>query len=253
MDVQLRENERIDILNKSGLRIIQNTSAPCFSVDAVLLADFVNVKSGQSIIDLGTGTGIIPLLLAAKGGRPMAAPTITIAGLEIMPEMAELARRNVALNGLDDEICIVEGDLKQAETYFKKSNADIITCNPPYYRKESGKISAKPLFAAARTEIYCDLADVMNAAAVLLKVGGSLNLIHRAQRLSEAITLAREYGLMPERLQMIHPYLHAEANLFLMEARKGGQGELKILPALAVYEPGGEYTAEMKRVYANYK
>lgn len=242
MQVLLRENERIDDLG-GELKLIQSPSTPCFALDAVLLADFVQRETAPRIVDLGCGSGAIPLLLSRR------MPEARIAGLELMPQMCDQARRSVALNALAAQIEIIEGDLRCIGEYLPAAAADIVTMNPPYYKLGHGRGNQSALFAAARQEAYCDLHDVFTAAAYLLRPLGRLYLIHRAGRLAEILAGLQGFGLRPERLRAIQPRAEKAANLVLVEAKKGGRGALSILPPLIVYAGPGQYTEEMRRIY----
>ncbi len=235
--------ERIDDLCRGGLRIIQNPSAPCFAVDAILLADFVQMKPSAQIIDLGTGSGVIPLLLWAKEH------SCRVQGLELMPQMADMAARSVALNGLESAIQIIQGDICLAERYFAKGAADIVTANPPYYLPGCGKVSDDPLFAAARSEVACNLEQVLTAASALLKPLGSFYGVLRGIRLTDMLWGLRQQHLEPSLLRMVQPNAAADANLFLVEAKKGCRRELRILPPLVVYRQPGVYGEEMMAIY----
>jgi len=240
----LRQGERIDELGRGGMKIIQSSSAPCFSIDAVLLARFVPLKAGQRVVDLGSGTGIIPLLLLARER------SLRVSGLELMPEMAELSRRSVALNGLEAHIEILQGDIREAAALLGKATADLVVANPPYYAAGRGRESADLLRAAARSERFCPLPLLFSQAAALLKPLGRFALIHRAERLAELITLGRDHGLHGERLRLVQPRAQEPANLLLLEFCKGGRRQLQIPPPLCVYGEGREYSVEMAAIYA---
>lgn len=245
MDVLLKENERIDDLERNGLKIIQNKNGFCFGIDAVLLSAFASeaIKNETSMIDLGTGTGILPLLLYAKTNIKK------IVGLEIQPQSAEMAVRSVKLNKLEDNIKIVEGDIKEASKIFEKASFDIVTSNPPYIKAASGIVNPASEKAVARHEIHCSFEDVARESAALLRPGGKFFLVHRPQRLAEIICTLREYRLEPKRLQLIHSFADSEATLFLMEAANGGNPELRIEKPLVIYKNVGEYTKEIEDMY----
>jgi tRNA1Val (adenine37-N6)-methyltransferase len=242
MKVELKDLERIDDLG-GGLKIIQSSSTPCFSVDAVLLADFVRPKESAVVIDLGTGTGVIPLLLSRK------IPHSRLAGIELIEQMQNQAKRSVDLNGLAGRIEIIQGDLRNAENFFGKAVADIVVANPPYYKVGEGRVNLDADFAAARSEQNCELTDIIAAAAVLLKPQGRFYLVHRAERLEEIMVKLPVYKMNPERLRTVQPYIDKDANLVLLEARKNGRGKLRIMPPLVVYASRGRYTKEMREIY----
>ena len=242
MNILLKDDERIDDLNR-GMKIIQSSSTPCFSIDAVLLADFVPARSNARIIELGSGTGIIPLLLAQK------MPTAKISGIEIIAEMCSQAQRSVELNHLTSYIEKIHGDLRDTTQYFGKDSADIIVVNPPYYKKGHGRRNQDDAFAAARVEEYCTLEDIILAAKTLLKPFGELYLILTASRLVELLVLLATSSLNPEKLRIVQPYRDKDANLVLVAARKCGKASMQILPPLIVYESKGQYTKEILDIY----
>lgn len=243
MTVLLKEQERIDELQRNGYKIIQNPEKFCFGMDAVLLSGFVRVKEGAEILDLGTGTGIIPLLLAAK------TKAAHLSALEIQPESADMARRSVALNGLEKKIAIIEGDIKEADKLFGAASFDVITCNPPYMIGRHGLQNPDAPKAIARHEILCTLEDVIRVTARLLKPGGNFFMVHRPFRLAEIITLLVRYRLEPKRMQLVYPYVDKEPNMVLLEANRGGKSRMTVEKPLIVYESRGVYTREIYDIY----
>lgn len=243
MTVLLKEQERIDELQRNGYKIIQNPEKFCFGMDAVLLSGFVRVKEGAQILDLGTGTGIIPLLLAAK------TKAAHLSALEIQPESADMARRSVALNGLEKKIAIIEGDIKEADKLFGAASFDVITCNPPYMIGRHGLQNPDAPKAIARHEILCTLEDVVRVTARLLKPGGNFFMVHRPFRLAEIITLLVRYRLEPKRMQLVYPYVDKEPNMVLLEANRGGKSRMTVEKPLIVYESRGVYTREIYDIY----
>lgn len=243
MTVLLKEQERIDELQRNGYKIIQNPEKFCFGMDAVLLSGFVRAKEGAQILDLGTGTGIIPLLLAAK------TKAAHLSALEIQPESADMARRSVALNGLEKKIAIIEGDIKEADKLFGAASFDVITCNPPYMIGRHGLQNPDAPKAIARHEILCTLEDVIRVTARLLKPGGNFFMVHRPFRLAEIITLLVRYRLEPKRMQLVYPYVDKEPNMVLLEANRGGKSRMTVEKPLIVYESRGVYTREIYDIY----
>lgn len=243
MTVLLKEQERIDELQRNGYKIIQNPEKFCFGMDAVLLSGFVRAKEGAEILDLGTGTGIIPLLLAAK------TKAAHLSALEIQPESADMARRSVALNGLEKKIAIIEGDIKEADKLFGAASFDVITCNPPYMIGRHGLQNPDTPKAIARHEILCTLEDVIRVTARLLKPGGNFFMVHRPFRLAEIITLLVRYRLEPKRMQLVYPYVDKEPNMVLLEANRGGKSRMTVEKPLIVYESRGVYTREIYDIY----
>ena len=241
--MELRENERIDELHRNGYRIIQNAKKFCFGMDAVLLSGFASVKPGGRVLDMGTGTGIIPILLEAKTeGKHFT-------GLEIQPESADMARRSVALNGLEDKIAIVTGDIKEASRIFGGASFDVVTCNPPYMEGNHGLKNPEDAKAIARHEVLCNLEDVIREAAAVLKPGGQLYMVHRPRRLVDIITLMTKYKIEPKRMKLVHPYVGEEANMVLIEGSRGGGRQMRVEKPLIVYQEQGVYTDEIYDIY----
>ncbi len=243
MAVELKENERIDDLQRNGYKIIQNPKKFCFGMDAVLLSGFVKVKPGSRVLDLGTGTGIIPILLEAKTQADH------ISALEIQEESADMARRSVALNNLEHKIAIITGDIKEADKIFDAASFDMITCNPPYMIGQHGLTNPDAPKAIARHEILCTLEDVIRSAAKLLKTGGSFCMVHRPFRLVEIITVMTKYRLEPKRMQLVYPYVDHEPNMVLIEGCRGGKSRIKVEKPLIVFQKPNVYTDEINDVY----
>ncbi len=241
--MELRENERMDDLHRCGYRIIQNAKKFCFGMDAVLLTGFAAVKPGARVIDLGTGTGVIPILLEAKTQGSH------FTGLEIQGEMAEMARRSVELNHLQEKIDIVEGDIKEASKRFGRASFDVVTCNPPYMENFHGLKNPMDEKAIARHEVLCTLEDVLREGAALLREGGSLCMVHRPRRLAEIIARMAEYKLEPKRMRLVYPLADREANMVLIEGVKGGGRQLRVEPPLIVYKEPGIYNPEIHEIY----
>lgn len=239
----LKENERIDDLQRNGYQIIQNPEKFCFGMDAVLLSGFVRVKAGSTLLDMGTGTGIIPILLEAK------TQAAHLTGLEIQEESADMARRSVALNNLDDKISIVTGDIKEAGNIFGAASFDVVTCNPPYMIGGHGLTNPDEPKAIARHEILCTLEDVVAQAAKMLKPGGNFFMVHRPFRLAEIMVLLHNYKLEPKRMQMVHPFVDKEPNMVLIEASRGGKPRMQIEKPLIIYKEAGEYMPEIYDIY----
>ena len=243
MTVELKERERVDDLQRNGYRIIQRTDGFCFGMDAVLLSGFAMVKKGERALDLGTGTGIIPILLEAKmEGEHFSA-------LEIQREVADMARRSVSLNGLEEKIQIVEGDIREASQIFGAASFDVVTSNPPYMNDAHGLKNPDLPKAIARHEVLCTLDDVVREASRVLKTGGRFYMVHRPHRLAEIITVLRGYKLEPKRMKMVHPFADRDANMVLIEAVKGGGVFLKMEAPVIVFKEPGVYADEIRDVY----
>ncbi len=239
----LAPDERLDELGRKGYRIIQNTKTFCFGIDAVLLADFAAVPAKASVLDLGTGSGILPLLLAArdKGDR--------FTALEIQPQQVELAIRNMRLNGLENKVSIVEGDIRTASDRLPRGSFDAVVTNPPYLKQGRGLINPQEAKAIARHEILCTLEDVLREASRLLKPGGSLFMVHRCWRLAETLALLPVCRLSAKRLRLVHSFPETEGELFLLEARRSAGEGLIVDPPCVIYEAPGRYTKEVYRMY----
>ena len=241
--INLLPGERLDDLERNGYRIIQNKDKFCFGMDAVLLSGFAEVRQGEIALDLGTGTGIIPILLEAKTqGKHFSA-------LEIQEESADMARRSVALNGLEEKIEIVDGDIKEASKIFGKSVFDVVTSNPPYMNENHGLKNPNLPKAIARHEVLCTLDDVVREAAAVLRPGGRFYMVHRPHRLIEIITKLTEYKLEPKRMKFVHPYKDREANMVLIEAVRGGKSMVKLEAPIVVFNEDGTYTEEITGIY----
>ena len=242
-NIVLKENERIDDLQRNGYRIIQNQEKFCFGMDAVLLSGFAKAKAGSRLLDMGTGTGIIPILMEAK------TQAAHLTGLEIQEESADMARRSVLLNGLEDKITIVTGDIKEAGSLFDAASFDVITCNPPYMIGQHGLTNPDDAKAIARHEILCTLEDVISQAAGLLKPGGNFFMVHRPFRLAEIMVLLNRYKLEPKRMQLVYPFVDKEPNMVLIEANRGGRPRLSVEKPLVIYKEPGVYMPEIYDIY----
>ncbi|MCR4787971.1 MAG: tRNA1(Val) (adenine(37)-N6)-methyltransferase [Lachnospiraceae bacterium] len=244
-DIILNENERIDDLQIRGLRIIQNPDLFCFGIDAVLLSYYARAKEGDRVIDLCTGNGAIPILMSAKTDAE------SFTGLEIQEGSADLARRSVILNGLEDRINIVCGDLKNAVELFGGSSFEVLTVNPPYMTEHHGLVNPDAPKAIARHELLCSLEDVISVSAGLLKPQGLFFMVHRPHRLVDIFSLMRKYGIEPKRMRMVHPYADKEPNMVLIEGSRGGRSNLITDPPLFVYKDKNVYTDEIYEIYSN--
>ncbi|MGP1611842.1 MAG: tRNA1(Val) (adenine(37)-N6)-methyltransferase [Catonella sp.] len=242
MEFELKEKERLDDLEISGLHIIQSPDKFCFGMDAVLLSGFAYAKKGNKVIDLGTGTGILPLLLWAKTDGEH------FTGLEIQEESADMARRSIEGNKITN-IDIINGDIKDVSRLFDKQSFDIVTSNPPYMINEHGIVNPDAPKQIARHEILCNLEDVVKAAGYLLKANGKFFMVHRPFRLPEIFESLKKYSLEPKRMRLVYPSKDKEPNMVLIEAVKYGKPRLKVEKPLIVYDDSGKYTEEMMRDY----
>ena len=241
--VDLLPGERLDDLQIKGYQILQKRDGFCFGIDAVLLSDYAKPKKGARIMDLCSGTGIIPILLEAKY------PVSYIEGLEYQKEYVEMAGRSLVINGQDSKIRIVEGDVKEVRSLYKQDSYDMVTCNPPYMTGDHGLKNDDFSKAIARHEILCSFEDVVKSSTWLLKHGGHLVMVHRPFRLAEIISTLKRYKLEPKRMRLVYPYVDKEPNMVLIDAVKGGKQRITVDPPLIVYEKNGRYTEEIYRIY----
>ena len=241
-DVSLKEHERLDDLMRSGRHIIQNTQEFCFSLDAVLLAHFLSWKSRQKVLELGTGTGVIPLLIADEVAR--------VDAVELSPVMVDVAARNVWMNELEEKIFVRQGDYRQIRGLYAAESFDVVVANPPYRPVAHGQVNKISGVARARHEFTATLEDVTSAARYALRFGGRFAMVHLPERLGEIVVSLHEHQMEPKRLQMVQPKDGKAPNMMLIEAAAGAAaGGLKVLPPLIVHEADGSYTPEILRIY----
>lgn len=239
----LQNGERLDDLQYKGLRVIQNPAAFCFGTDAVLLANFATVRKGDTVVDLGTGSGVIALLIAARSeaGR--------LVGVEIQPGIADMARRSVVLNALESRIEIRNIDLKNAPRELGHGIAEVIVCNPPYGKADAGLHSESEAHRIARHEVACTLEDCVRSASALLKNGGRAAFIHQSDRLVELVGLLQKHRLEPKRIRAVQHTADRPPNLLLIEGVKNGKSGIVWLPTLVLRTAGGEYSEELRQIY----
>ena len=236
-------NERIDDLHRGGLRVIQRADAFRFGTDAVLLADFAAPRRHDRVCDLGTGTGIIPLLLYAREN------TISADAVEIQPDMADMAARSMAMNGLNEKIRVLPGDLRSIRTLLPHARYDLVTCNPPYGKAGGTLLNPDASKRLARHEESCAIEDVACAAAWLLQNGGRLCCVFPAARMIELSDAMRKYRMAPKRIRMVHSRVEKAAHLCLMEGMLDARPGLIIEPPLVIYDENNAYTPELRRIY----
>lgn len=237
------ENERLDELHRNGYFIIQNPARFCFGMDAVLLSGFARAKDGERVLDLGTGTGIIPILMEAK------TKASHFTALEIQEESADMARRSVLYNRLEDKIEVITGDIKDASAIFGASSFEVITTNPPYMIGNHGIQSESTSKAIARHEILCTLDDILTQSARLLCPNGRFYMIHRPFRLAEIFCKMSACRIEPKRMKLVYPYVDKEPNMVLIEGLLGGKPRLTVEKPLIVYQKPGVYTDEIYDIY----
>ena len=243
MTVHLKPEERLDDLQVKGYEIIQHPGKFCFGMDAVLLANFARVKKNEKVLDLGTGTGIIPILMSAKTEGEY------FRALEIQEESADMARRSVLHNHLEDRIEIVTGDIKEAAGIFGPVSFDVITTNPPYMIGQHGITNSSDAKAIARHEVLCTLDDILRESAKILKQKGRFYMVHRPFRLAEILSKMVAAGIEPKRMRLVHPFIDKEPNMVLIEGMRGGNSRMTIEPPLIVYKAPGVYSDELLAEY----
>ena len=238
----IKEQERLDDL-QNGCFIIQDPEKFCFGMDAVLLSGFAKIKKNENVLDMGTGTGIIPILLKAKtAGKHFT-------GLEIQEECAQMAERSVRYNHMEEEVSIVQGDIKEAAGIFGAASFHVVTCNPPYMIGQHGLTNPHMPKAIARHEVLCTLEDVVRQASKVLIDRGRFYMVHRPFRLAEIMNVLTKYHLEPKRMQLVYPYIDREPNMVLIEALKGGNSRITVEPPLIVYEKPGVCTKNILDIY----
>lgn len=241
--IDLKPGERLDDLQRNGYRIIQDPERFCFGMDAVLLSGFATAPDGGRLLDLGTGTGIIPILMAAKTRAK------ELIGLEIQPESADMANRSVILNDLGERVKIISGDIKEAGDLFEAASFDVVTSNPPYMIGGHGLQNPEGPKAIARHEVLCDLEDVVKAAARCLRPGGKFYMVHRPFRLAEIMVVMNRYKLEPKRMRLVYPFIDKEPSMVLIEGARGGKSRITVEPPLIIYESQNKYTKEIYDIY----
>lgn len=243
-DLELKENERIDDLEYKNLKIIQNENGFCFGIDSVLLSDYAKgIKKGAKVVDIGTGTGIISLLLCEKTDLEK------IYGIEIQEDVAEMAKRSIILNNLQDKMEIINTDINNIFDHLEKHKFDAIITNPPYKKLDTGLTNIEEKKLISRHEVKCTLEDVTKNASMLLKDLGEFYMVHRAERLVDIMCLLRKYKLEPKNIRFVHSKLDEKPNLILIRAVRNAKEFLKIDKPLVVYREDGEYTDEILEIY----
>ena len=242
--MKIKENERIDDLQINNLKIIQNKNGFCFGIDSVLLSDFASdIKKDTTVLDLGTGTGIISILLSAKTSIK------NIIGIEIQENVAEMAKRSVELNNLQNKIKIMNADIKELIKILPNNRYDAIVTNPPYMKKNSGLENENREKLISRHEIECTIYDISRVSNTLLKDKGEVYMVHRPDRLIDIVEAFRKNKLEIKKIRLIHPKMNMPANLVLIKAVKNGNAFLQIDRPLYVYNEDGSYTSEIKKIY----
>lgn len=242
--MKLKENERIDDLEFKGLKIIQNKNGFCFGIDSVILSDFAkNVKPNSNIMDLGTGTGILPILLSAKTEAKK------IWGIEIQEDVANMAKRNVLLNKLEEKIEIINENILNLESKFEKNSIDVIVTNPPYKKKGTGVINEKESKLIARHEITASLEDFIEISSKLLKYKGEIFMVHRPERLVDILYLMRNKKIEPKNIRFVYANKESKPKLILVRGVKNAKEFLKVEKNLYIYNEDGNYSDEILKIY----
>ncbi len=242
--IELKENERVDDLEFNNLKIIQNKEGFCFGIDSILLSDFAkNIKKDSKVLDIGTGTGIISILLSAKSNAGK------IIGIEIQEEVANMAKRNIILNNLENKIEIINDNINNIENYLENNSIDVVVTNPPYKKNNTGLKNENEKKLISRHEIKCTLEDIIEKSYKILKSNGEFYMVHRAERLVDIIYLMRKNKLEPKELRFIYPKINEKANLILIKGVKNANEFLKLNEPLIIYKNDGTYTEEILKIY----
>lgn len=243
-NINLKEDERIDDLEYKGLKLIQNKKGFCFGVDAVLLSDYAKgIKKGSTVVDIGTGTGIVAILLCAKTNLKK------IYGIELQEEVANIAQRNVELNGLDDKMEVININIKDVFSKLEKNKIDVIVTNPPYKKHDTGVKNLDTRQLISRHEVECTLEDIIKNASLLLKDLGEFYMVHRAERIVDIFVTLRKHKLEPKNIRFVHSKIGEKPNLVLVKAVKCAKEFLKIDKPLVIYGEDGNYTDEIYEIY----
>ncbi len=244
LDLSLvKDGETLDDLQLKDICIIQKREGFRFGIDAVLLANFANVKKKHKVMDLCTGTGIVPFIIKGKK-EPQ-----KIVGLEIQNEFVEMANRSIKINGFNDTMEFLHGDLKDKELLKSIGRFDVVTVNPPYKLEKSGIVNPNDKYAIARHEVMCNLDNVIEACRIVLKDNGRLYMVHRPERLADIFCIMRKYKIEPKRVQMVHPNTKKSANILLVEGQRDGGAYLKWEPPIYVYNNDGSFSKEINEIY----
>lgn len=245
MIINLNPDERLDDLQRDGYKLIQNSKIFCFGMDAVLLSSYANVNEGDKVLDMGTGNGVIPILLKAR------TKGLHFTGLEIQDINVDMAKRSVEYNQIQADVEIIQGDIKEASAIFGGASFDVVTTNPPYMNEKHGLQNPESHKAIARHELLCTLEDVVREAAKVLKPQGRFYMVHRPHRLVEIFEQMRRCGIEPKRMRLVHPFIDKPANMVLIEGVRGGRPMLKVEEPLIIYREQGQYTQEVIDLYEN--
>lgn len=244
MNIELKDNERIDDLQLNNLKIIQNKNGFCFGIDSVLLSDFAKeIPSNSKVLDLGTGTGILGILLCGK------TQLSKIYGIDIQEDVCNMASRSIKLNNLESKFEIINKNIKNLKDIFEENTFDAIVSNPPYKKNNSGLKNESETKLISRHEITASLEDFINISSYLLKNNCSLYIVHRPERLSDLFYLLRKYNLEPKKLRLVQSYFDKKPKLILVKATKNAKSFLNVESPLIIYNKDGSYTDEILQIY----
>lgn len=244
MDIELEANERIDDLEFKNLKIIQNKDGFCFGIDSVLLSDFAkNIKKDSMVLDLGTGTGIIPILLCGKTKLKK------VTGIELQEEVAKMTKKSIKLNNLEDKFNVINENILNLNKIYENQTFDVIVSNPPYKKKDTGITNENEKKIISRHEISASLEDFIKISKDLLKDKGEFYMVHRPERLVDIFELMRKYKIEPKILKMVYSYKNKEPKLILIKGVKNAKPFLKVESNLYIYEDTGKYTKEILKIY----
>lgn len=244
MDIKLNENERIDDLEYKNLKIVQDKDGFCFGIDSVLLSDFAKeIRSKSIVLDLGTGNGVLGILLCGKTNLSK------IYGVEIQEDIATIAQKSINLNKLNNRFEIINDNIKNLNSYFKNDSIDAIISNPPYKKDNSGLKNESQKKLIARHEITANLEDFISVSSKLLKSNGSLYMVHRPERLADLFYLLKKYKLEPKKLRFVQSFTNSKPKFFLIKATKNANSFLNVEQPLIIYNSDGNYTDEILKIY----
>lgn len=244
INILLKENERIDDLEYKGLKIIQNKEGFCFGIDSVLLSDFAKeIKNNARVLDLGTGTGIVSILLCGKTKLK------EIIGVEIQKEVYEMAKKSSQINDLEERFKVINEDLRNLDKIFVANSFDAIVTNPPYKKENTGLLGGNKSQQISRHEVMCSIEEIARISRHLLKNNSSIYMVHRPNRLADVIETFRKCNLEPKKIRFIYPKIGKAPNLVLIKATKGAKAFLSIEKPLIVYSENGKYTDEILKIY----
>ncbi len=243
--IQLSENERIDDLQFKGLKIIQNSEHFCFGLDAVLLARFACPKNNDTVLDIGTGTGIIPIMVSGLCGSN------NIVGMDIQQCTCEMAAKSIALNSLEDRVRMIEADIRNVRSDFEPQSFTLVISNPPYIKAGSGAVNDFSQRAISRHEVMCKLEDVVFAASYLLRDKGRFAMVNKPERIADCIELMHKYGIEPKRIQLVYPKADKAPSAMLIEGVKGANEGIRFMRPIIVMNESGEYTCQIDDIYSD--